>query len=93
MKIYIKIIYTLIILCRLPLLADAILSKLSMGNSDRMSWEKVLSTLSNVVAECNEGARAAAQEAEMETLARYSYHYLIYSIFYVLHEISYIFSI
>ncbi|KAL0128329.1 hypothetical protein PUN28_003543 [Cardiocondyla obscurior] len=55
---------------RLPLLADAILSKLSMGNSDRMSWEKVLSTLSNVVAECNEGARAAAQEAEMEALAR-----------------------
>lgn len=55
---------------RLPLLADAILSKLSMGNSDRMSWEKVLSTLSNVVAECNEGARAAVQEAEMETLAR-----------------------
>ncbi|XP_018363032.1 PREDICTED: uncharacterized protein LOC108761149 isoform X1 [Trachymyrmex cornetzi] len=55
---------------RLPLLADAILSKLSMGNSDRISWEKVLSTLSNVVAECNEGARAAAQEAEMEALAR-----------------------
>ncbi|XP_011687123.1 PREDICTED: uncharacterized protein LOC105449558 [Wasmannia auropunctata] len=55
---------------RLPLLADAILSKLSMGNSDRMSWEKVLSTLSNVVAECNEGARAAAQEAEMEALSR-----------------------
>lgn len=55
---------------RLPLLADAILSKLSMGNSDRISWEKVLSTLSNVVAECNEGARTAAQEAEMEALAR-----------------------
>ncbi|XP_018304984.1 uncharacterized protein Exn [Mycetomoellerius zeteki] len=55
---------------RLPLLADAILSKLSMGNSDRIFWEKVLSTLSNVVAECNEGARAAAQEAEMEALAR-----------------------
>nr|XP_012229085.1 PREDICTED: uncharacterized protein LOC105676070 [Linepithema humile] len=55
---------------RLPLLADAVLSKLSMGNSDRASWEMVLSTLSNVVAECNEGARAAAQEAEMEILAR-----------------------
>lgn len=60
------------ILHRLPLLADAIVSKLSMGNSDRMSWEKVLSTLSNVVAECNEGARAATQEAEMEALARYN---------------------
>jgi len=41
-----------------------------MGNSDRASWEMVLSTLSNVVAECNEGARAAVQEAEMEVLAR-----------------------
>lgn len=56
--------------CRLPLLADAVLSKLSMGSPDRASWEKVLSTLSNVVAECNEGARAAAQEAELEALAR-----------------------
>ncbi|XP_014482404.1 PREDICTED: uncharacterized protein LOC106748424 isoform X2 [Dinoponera quadriceps] len=55
---------------RLPLLADAILSKLSMGSSDRASWEQVLSNLSNVVAECNEGARTAAQEAEMEALAR-----------------------
>ncbi|EZA54358.1 Ephexin-1 [Ooceraea biroi] len=55
---------------RLPLLADAVLSKLSMGNPDRASWENVLSTLSNVVAECNEGARAAAQEAELEALAR-----------------------
>ncbi|XP_029171875.1 uncharacterized protein LOC114941151 isoform X2 [Nylanderia fulva] len=55
---------------RLPLLADAVVSKLSIGNSDRATWEKVLSTLSNVVAECNEGARAAAQEAEMEALAR-----------------------
>ncbi|XP_020299694.1 uncharacterized protein LOC109863683 isoform X2 [Pseudomyrmex gracilis] len=55
---------------RLPLLADAILSKLSMDHSDRASWEQVLSTLSNVVAECNEGARAAAQEAEIEALAR-----------------------
>jgi len=48
-----------------------------MGNSDRISWEKVLSTLSNVVAECNEGARAAAQEAEMEALARYCIHSFI----------------
>ncbi|GAB1869338.1 Ephexin-1 [Camponotus japonicus] len=55
---------------RLPLLADAIVSKLSIGNSDRACWEKVLSTLSNVVAECNEGARAVIQEAEMEALAR-----------------------
>jgi len=52
-----------------------------MGNSDRVSWEKVLSTLSNVVAECNEGARAAVQEAEMEALAKYVYCYLLLNIF------------
>jgi len=51
-------------------LADAVLSKLSMGNPERRSWEKVLSTLSNMVAECNEGARTAVQEAELEALAR-----------------------
>lgn len=48
-----------------------------MGNSDKTSWEKVLSSLSNVVAECNEGARAATQEAEMEALARCSMILLI----------------
>lgn len=56
---------------RLPLLADAVLSKLSMESLDRASWEQVLSSLGNVVAECNEGARTATQEAEMEALARY----------------------
>lgn len=55
---------------RLPLLADAVLSKLPMENADRSSWEKVLSTFSYVASECNEGARAAAQEAEMEMIAR-----------------------
>lgn len=79
--------YINIILFRLPLLADAVLSKLSMGNSDRAFWEKVLSSLSNVVAECNEGARTAAQEAEMEALARYvqnepkkTFHLVLYLI-------------
>ncbi|XP_014609615.1 PREDICTED: uncharacterized protein LOC106789693 isoform X3 [Polistes canadensis] len=55
---------------RLPLLADAVLSKLSIENTDRSSWEKVLSTFTYVVSECNEGARAAAQEAEMEMITR-----------------------
>lgn len=55
---------------RLPLLADAVLSKLSMEHVDRSIWESVLSSLSYVVAECNEGARAAAKEAEMELLAK-----------------------
>lgn len=55
---------------RLPLLADAVLSKLSIENTDRSSWEKVLSTFTYVASECNEGARAAAQEAEMETITR-----------------------
>ncbi|XP_076291782.1 uncharacterized protein LOC143214502 isoform X2 [Lasioglossum baleicum] len=55
---------------RLPLLADAVLSKLSIEHPDRSRWETVLSSLSYVVAECNEGARAAAKEVEMESLAR-----------------------
>ncbi|XP_032689146.1 uncharacterized protein LOC116852662 isoform X3 [Odontomachus brunneus] len=55
---------------RLPLLADAVLSKLSIESLDRACWEQVLSSLGNVVAECNEGARTATQEAEMEALAR-----------------------
>ncbi|XP_029044050.2 uncharacterized protein LOC114876573 isoform X2 [Osmia bicornis bicornis] len=55
---------------RLPLLADAVLSKLSSEHVDRHHWERVLSSLSYVVTECNEGARAAAKEAEMESLAR-----------------------
>lgn len=76
-----KIIFTRVkvktSLRRLPLLADAVLSKLSMDHSDRASWEQVLSILSNVVAECNEGARAAAQEAEMEALARCDVFFLL----------------
>ncbi|XP_033342459.2 ephexin isoform X1 [Megalopta genalis] len=55
---------------RLPLLTDAVLSKLSIEHPDRPRWETVLSSLSYVVAECNEGARAAAKEVEMENLAR-----------------------
>lgn len=57
-------------LFRLPLLADAVLSKLSVAHADRSQWERVLASLSNVVAECNEGARSAAQQVEMESLAR-----------------------
>ncbi|KAK9297399.1 hypothetical protein QLX08_008842 [Tetragonisca angustula] len=55
---------------RLPLLADAVLSKLPIEHDDRSHWEKVLSNLSYVVAECNEGASAAAKEIEMENLTR-----------------------
>ncbi|CAL7941653.1 unnamed protein product [Xylocopa violacea] len=55
---------------RLPLLADAVLSKLPIEHEDRSQWEKVLSSLSYVVAECNEGARAAVKEMEIENLAR-----------------------
>ncbi|XP_012241266.1 uncharacterized protein LOC100749682 isoform X1 [Bombus impatiens] len=55
---------------RLPLLADAVLSKLPVECEDRSYWEKVLSSLSYVVAECNEGASTAAKEIEMENLIR-----------------------
>lgn len=57
--------------CRLPLLADAVLSKLSSDSKEeRTCWECVLSQLSQVVMECNEGARAAGRLAEMEALER-----------------------
>ncbi|XP_066591175.1 uncharacterized protein Exn [Prorops nasuta] len=55
---------------RLPLLADAVLSKLSIEHEERPLWEKVLSNFSYIVAECNEGARLASQIAEMESLAK-----------------------
>lgn len=80
----------------MPLLADAVVSKLSIGNSDRATWEKVLSILSNVVAECNEGARAAAQEAEMEALARYNigllFNFYIHTVFYILCKLNYMYN-
>ncbi|XP_076757869.1 ephexin isoform X2 [Xylocopa sonorina] len=55
---------------RLPLLADAVLSKLPIEHDDRCQWERVLSSLNYVVGECNEGARAAVKEMEIENLAR-----------------------
>ncbi|XP_063975771.1 uncharacterized protein Exn isoform X2 [Diachasmimorpha longicaudata] len=55
---------------RLPLLADAVLSKLSTDHQERLDWEKVVSVLGGVVTECNEGARTAGRQIEMETLAR-----------------------
>ncbi|CAK9828770.1 NGEF [Anthophora retusa] len=55
---------------RLPLLVDAVLSKLPIEHADKSQWERVLSRFSHVVAACNEGARAAAKEIEMENLAR-----------------------
>ncbi|XP_017892898.1 uncharacterized protein LOC108632688 isoform X2 [Ceratina calcarata] len=55
---------------RLPLLADAVLSKLSPEREDRSDWEKVLSTLNYIVVECNESARVAVKAIEIENLAR-----------------------
>ncbi|XP_011303817.1 uncharacterized protein Exn isoform X2 [Fopius arisanus] len=55
---------------RLPLLADAVLSKLSTDHDERLHWERVVSVLGGVVTECNEGARTAGRQIEMETLAR-----------------------
>lgn len=55
---------------RLPLLADAVVSKLSADHPERISWENVLSSLSYVVTRCNEGARQAERRNEMEALAR-----------------------
>ncbi|KAK0160677.1 hypothetical protein PV328_008062 [Microctonus aethiopoides] len=55
---------------RLPLLADAVLSKLSTEHEERLQWEKVLSILSKVVMECNEAARMAGRQIEMENLSK-----------------------
>ncbi|XP_044579012.1 uncharacterized protein LOC123261466 isoform X2 [Cotesia glomerata] len=55
---------------RLPLLADAVLSKLSTEHEERLDWEKVLSVLGRVVTECNEGARVAGRQIEMASLAK-----------------------
>lgn len=55
---------------RLPLLADAVLSKLPMNHAERSAWEKALSYLSYVVVECNEGARIVGQRIEMDALMR-----------------------
>ena len=56
---------------RLPLLADAVLSKLAVEHSERLSWERVLTALSRIVGNCNEAARLAERRNEMEALARY----------------------
>ncbi|XP_043270705.1 uncharacterized protein Exn [Venturia canescens] len=56
---------------RLPLLVDAVLSKLSAENKEeRKRWEIALSQLGQVVMECNEGARVAGRFAETEALER-----------------------
>ncbi|KAJ8675473.1 hypothetical protein QAD02_011259 [Eretmocerus hayati] len=55
---------------RLPLLADAVLSKLPSGNEERLCWERVLSSLSSIVGKCNEGARLAERRNQMDALAR-----------------------
>lgn len=57
---------------RLPLLADAVLSKLSVEHPERLSWERVLATLSDIVGRCNEAARLAERRNEMDALARYA---------------------
>lgn len=55
---------------RLPLLADAVLSKLPVDHNQRSSWEEAFSNLNYVVAQCNEGARRAGQRAELKALER-----------------------
>ncbi|XP_058806869.1 uncharacterized protein LOC131673142 isoform X2 [Phymastichus coffea] len=55
---------------RLPLLADAVLSKLSADQAERADWERALSTLGRTVGRCNEGARLAERRNQLEALAR-----------------------
>ncbi|KAL7293794.1 hypothetical protein TKK_0012856 [Trichogramma kaykai] len=55
---------------RLPLLADAVLSRLSVEHPERLKWELVLASLSHTVFKCNEAARLAERRNEIEALSR-----------------------
>ncbi|CAB0028771.1 unnamed protein product [Trichogramma brassicae] len=55
---------------RLPLLADAVLSRLSVEHPERLKWELVLASLSHTVFKCNEAARLAERRNEIDALSR-----------------------
>ncbi|XP_044008400.1 ephexin-1 [Aphidius gifuensis] len=55
---------------RLPLLADAVLSKLSTDHIEREDWEKVLAVLGKIVRDCNEAARNTGRIVDIENLSK-----------------------
>lgn len=55
---------------RLPLLVDAVLSKLKTDDDEFGSWKMTLAILNKIVSQCNEAAKRSAQSHEMEVLSR-----------------------
>ncbi|GAB0098227.1 LOW QUALITY PROTEIN: rho guanine nucleotide exchange factor 16 [Sergentomyia squamirostris] len=55
---------------RLPLLIDAVLSKLKMDDDEYDSWKMTLAILNKIVAQCNEAANRSEQAYEMQYISR-----------------------
>ncbi|KAG4069581.1 hypothetical protein HA402_002644 [Bradysia odoriphaga] len=55
---------------RLPLLVDAVLSKLKTDDDEFDSWKMTLAILNKIVSQCNEAANRCEQAYEMEILSR-----------------------
>ncbi|XP_055686129.1 uncharacterized protein LOC129791767 isoform X2 [Lutzomyia longipalpis] len=55
---------------RLPLLIDAVLSKLKQDDDEYDSWKMTLAILNKIVAQCNEAANRSEQAYEMQYISR-----------------------
>uniref|UniRef100_A0A1L8DM52 Putative guanine nucleotide exchange factor tim n=1 Tax=Nyssomyia neivai TaxID=330878 RepID=A0A1L8DM52_9DIPT len=55
---------------RLPLLIDAVLSKLKPDDDEYDSWKMTLAILNKIVAQCNEAANRSEQAYEMQYISR-----------------------
>lgn len=55
---------------RLPLLIDAVLSKLKMDDDEYDNWKMTLAILNKIVAQCNDAANRSEQAYEMQYISR-----------------------
>jgi neuronal guanine nucleotide exchange factor len=55
---------------RLPLLIDAVLSKLTADDDEFEGWKLTLAILNKIVSQCNEAAKRCQQMMELETISR-----------------------
>lgn len=55
---------------RLPLLIDAVLSKLTADDDEYENWRVTLATLNRIVSQCNEAAHKCEQVYEMQYISR-----------------------
>lgn len=55
---------------RLPLLVDAVVSRLKPDDDEFASWKLTLAILNKIVGQCNDAANRSAQSYEMEVLSR-----------------------